>query len=65
MHVAAKEGYLECVNLLKEAGADVTVLDEEDSMPLLLAVKGNCFMLDRRALTVIPTAPPASIGWPS
>ncbi len=29
VHVAAKEGYLECVNLLIEAGADVTVLDED------------------------------------
>lgn len=41
VHVAAEEGHLECVNLLIEAGADVTVLDEEDRTPLLLAVKGN------------------------
>jgi serine/threonine-protein phosphatase 6 regulatory ankyrin repeat subunit B len=41
VHVAAEEGHLECVNLLIEAGADVTVLDEEERTPLLLAVKGN------------------------
>ena len=41
VHVAAEEGHLECVNLLIEAGADVTRLDEEDRTPLLLAVKGN------------------------
>lgn len=41
VHVAAEEGHLECVELLIEAGADVTVLDEEDRSPLLLAVKGN------------------------
>ena len=41
VHVAAEEGHLECVNLLIEAGADVTVLDEEDRTPLLLSVKGN------------------------
>ncbi len=41
VHVAAEEGHLECVNLLIDAGADVTVLDEEDRTPLLLAVKGN------------------------
>ena len=41
VHVAAEEGHLECVNLLVEAGADVTVLDEEERTPLLLAVKGN------------------------
>lgn len=41
VHVAADEGHLECVNLLIEAGADVTVLDEEERTPLLLAVKGN------------------------
>ena len=41
VHVAAEEGHLECVNLLIAAGADVTVVDEEDRTPLLLAVKGN------------------------
>ena len=41
VHVAAEEGHLDCVNLLIDAGADVTVLDEEDRTPLLLAVKGN------------------------
>jgi len=41
VHVAAEEGHLECVELLIEAGADVTVLDEEERTPLLLAVKGN------------------------
>jgi len=41
VHVAAEEGHLECVNLLIEAGADVTVLDEEDRTALQLAVKGN------------------------
>ncbi|KAL7550470.1 hypothetical protein ACHAWF_014576 [Thalassiosira exigua] len=41
VHVAAEEGHLECVELLIKAGADVTVLDEEERTPLLLAVKGN------------------------
>jgi ankyrin repeat protein len=41
VHVAAEEGHLECVNLLIAAGADVTVVDEEDRTPLLLAIKGN------------------------
>jgi ankyrin repeat protein len=41
VHVAAEEGHLECVNLLIEAGADVTVLDEEERSALFLAVKGN------------------------
>ncbi|KAL9181110.1 hypothetical protein ACHAXT_009915 [Thalassiosira profunda] len=41
VHVAAEEGHLECVNLLVAAGADVTVVDEEERTPLLLAVKGN------------------------
>jgi ankyrin repeat protein len=29
VHVAAEEGHLECVNLLIEVGADVTVLDKD------------------------------------
>ena len=41
VHVAAEEGHLDCVNLLIAAGADVTVLDDEDRTPLMLAVKGN------------------------
>jgi ankyrin repeat protein len=41
VHVAAQGGHLATVNLLIEAGADVTVLDDEDRSPLLLAVKGN------------------------
>eukprot|EP00578_Thalassiosira_sp_NH16_P016295 CAMPEP_0181127708 /NCGR_PEP_ID=MMETSP1071-20121207/28344_1 /TAXON_ID=35127 /ORGANISM="Thalassiosira sp., Strain NH16" /LENGTH=944 /DNA_ID=CAMNT_0023213469 /DNA_START=147 /DNA_END=2981 /DNA_ORIENTATION=+ len=41
VHVAAEEGHLECVELLVEAGADVTVLDEEERSALFLAVKGN------------------------
>jgi len=41
VHVAAEEGHLECVQLLIDAGADVTVLDDEDRTPLLLALKGN------------------------
>lgn len=41
VHVAAQAGHLDCVNLLIEAGADVTILDDEERTPLLLAVKGN------------------------
>jgi len=41
VHVAAEEGHLECVDILVEAGADVTKKDEEDRTPLSLAVKGN------------------------
>lgn len=41
VHVAAQGGHLDCVNILIEAGADVTVRDDEDRTPLLLAVKGN------------------------
>ncbi|KAL7461387.1 hypothetical protein ACHAXS_003047, partial [Conticribra weissflogii] len=41
VHVAAEEGHLECVQILIDAGADVTKVDEEDRTPLLLAVKGN------------------------
>jgi serine/threonine-protein phosphatase 6 regulatory ankyrin repeat subunit B len=40
-HVAAQGGHLESVNMLIEAGADVTIMDDEDRSPLLLAVKGN------------------------
>jgi len=40
-HVAAQGGHLESVKILIDAGADVTVLDDEDRTPLLLAVKGN------------------------
>lgn len=40
-HVAAQGGHLESVQILIDAGADVTVLDDEDRSPLLLAVKGN------------------------
>mmetsp|Transcript_12279 Transcript_12279/g.17873 ORF Transcript_12279/g.17873 Transcript_12279/m.17873 type:complete len:905 (+) Transcript_12279:111-2825(+) len=41
VHVAAQGGHLDCVNILVEAGADVTIVDDEDRSPLLLAVKGN------------------------
>mmetsp|Transcript_5917 Transcript_5917/g.17020 ORF Transcript_5917/g.17020 Transcript_5917/m.17020 type:complete len:928 (-) Transcript_5917:85-2868(-) len=41
VHVAAQGGHLEDVQILVEAGADVTVQDDEDRTPLLLAVKGN------------------------
>ncbi len=41
VHVAAQGGHLDTVNILVEAGADVTILDDEDRSPLLLAVKGN------------------------
>jgi len=41
VHVAAQGGHLECANILIEAGADVTIQDDEDRTPLLLAVKGN------------------------
>ena len=41
VHVAAQGGHLDCVNALIEAGADVTIQDDEDRTPLLLAVKGN------------------------
>lgn len=41
VHVAAQGGHLDCVNILIDAGADVTVQDDEDRTPLLLAVKGN------------------------
>ncbi len=40
-HVAAQGGHLESVKMLIEANADVTVLDDEERTPLLLAVKGN------------------------
>jgi len=41
IHVAAQGGHLEVVELLIEAGADVTILDDESRSPLMLAVKGN------------------------
>ena len=41
LHVAAQGGHLDCVNVLLEAGADVTVLDEEKRSALQLAVKNN------------------------
>jgi len=41
VHVAAEDGHLDCVNLLIAAGADVSVLDDEERTPLQLAVKGN------------------------
>jgi len=41
VHVAAQGGHLETVNILIEANADVTILDDEERSPLLLAVKGN------------------------
>lgn len=40
-HVAAQGGHLQSVKMLIEANADVTVLDDEERSPLLLAVKGN------------------------
>jgi len=41
LHVAAQGGHTEVVDILIEAGADVTILDDEKRSPLLLAVKGN------------------------
>mmetsp|Transcript_12255 Transcript_12255/g.17096 ORF Transcript_12255/g.17096 Transcript_12255/m.17096 type:complete len:903 (+) Transcript_12255:62-2770(+) len=41
VHVSAQAGHLECVKLLIENSADVTVADEEGRTPLVLAVKGN------------------------
>jgi len=41
LHVAAQGGYLDCVNILIEAGAKVEVKDDEDRTALILAVKGN------------------------
>ena len=40
-HVAAQGGHLESVKILIDAKADVTILDDEERTPLLLAVKGN------------------------
>jgi len=40
-HVAAQGGHLETVEILIAAKADVTILDDEERTPLLLAVKGN------------------------
>ena len=41
LHVAAQGGHKEVVDILIEAGADVTVLDDEKRSALMLAVKGN------------------------
>lgn len=41
LHVAAQGGYLEMVNILLEAGADVAHLDDAKRSALVLAVQGN------------------------
>jgi ankyrin repeat protein len=41
LHVAAQAGHLEVVELLLEAGADVSLLDDASRTPLVLAVQGN------------------------
>ena len=41
LHVAAQGGHLEVVDILIEAGADVTVLDDEKRSAIMLSVKGN------------------------
>jgi len=41
LHVAAQGGHLDTVNILVEAGATVTVEDDEKRTGLLLAIKGN------------------------
>lgn len=41
LHVAAQSGHLDCVKLLLESGADVSILDQEKRSSLQLAVKGN------------------------
>jgi ankyrin repeat protein len=41
LHVAAQAGHLDVVNMVIEAGADVTIKDEEGRTALLLAIKGN------------------------
>lgn len=41
IHVAAQGGHLDTVKILIEAGADTTILDDEERSALLLAVKGN------------------------
>lgn len=41
LHVAAQGGYLEMVNVLLEAGADVSHLDDAGRPPLVMAVQGN------------------------
>jgi len=41
LHVAAQGGHQAVIDILIEAGADVTILDDEKRSPLLLAIKGN------------------------
>mmetsp|Transcript_21278 Transcript_21278/g.31554 ORF Transcript_21278/g.31554 Transcript_21278/m.31554 type:complete len:881 (+) Transcript_21278:97-2739(+) len=41
LHVAAQGGHFDCVNVLLEAGATVTVEDDEKRTALQLAIKGN------------------------
>lgn len=41
VQVAAQGGHLECVNMLIEAGATVTIEDDEKRTPIYMAVKGN------------------------
>lgn len=41
LHVAAQGGYLDMVNMLLEAGADVSHLDDAKRSALVLAVQGN------------------------
>ena len=41
MYVTAQGDHLETVKVLIEAKSDVTILDDEDRSPILLAVKGN------------------------
>lgn len=41
LHVAAQSGHLDCVNVLLESGASVSIQDQEQRTPLMLAVKNN------------------------
>eukprot|EP00934_Nitzschia_sp_Nitz4_P000144 Nitzschia sp. Nitz4//scaffold23_size168460//114408//117133//NITZ4_002234-RA/size168460-snap-gene-0.165-mRNA-1//-1//CDS//3329543680//144//frame0 len=41
LHVAAQGGYLEMVQLLLAAGADVSIKDAADRTPLVMAIAGN------------------------